>query len=303
MPNIAGAIISIALQAAFALGVVLLFVFLWRRRSRPREPACGVCGYAVHGLPTFECPECGSDLRKAGIVTTGPLAPVLAWQVALLWLLLAPGFAWVLAQPLHRIAIPMERFAVQESCTVENSSLRLVRTIGVTRTRPPGYSPGERPVASGHWRIHVVRHGQIESGTAEIADEALLRDDPPARARLQALIRSAILEIPVERGDEREPPSPQAADADAGQIAAALRAAASSDNLQVIARAVPGGMATFNVTPGGFVNRQFRPFAHPVGFYVVLGLSALIVWWVRRAATRRRLALRQSAAPRTNVPS
>ncbi len=29
---------------------------------------CGKCGYLVTGLPTFQCPECGSDLREVGIV-------------------------------------------------------------------------------------------------------------------------------------------------------------------------------------------------------------------------------------------
>src|SRR4051812_17324269 len=31
--------------------------------------ACGRCGYDVRGLPTFTCPECGSDLREVGIVS------------------------------------------------------------------------------------------------------------------------------------------------------------------------------------------------------------------------------------------
>ena len=30
--------------------------------------ACGQCGYAVRGLTTFVCPECGADLRQVGIV-------------------------------------------------------------------------------------------------------------------------------------------------------------------------------------------------------------------------------------------
>ncbi len=31
---------------------------------------CGKCGYSVRGLTTFQCPECGSDLRKVGITPT-----------------------------------------------------------------------------------------------------------------------------------------------------------------------------------------------------------------------------------------
>lgn len=33
--------------------------------------ACGNCGYPARGITTFECPECGADLREAGIVRPG----------------------------------------------------------------------------------------------------------------------------------------------------------------------------------------------------------------------------------------
>jgi class 3 adenylate cyclase len=33
-----------------------------------QQASCGRCGYAVTGLTTFTCPECGSDLREVGIV-------------------------------------------------------------------------------------------------------------------------------------------------------------------------------------------------------------------------------------------
>lgn len=38
--------------------------------SQPHsEPAkCGACGYAVRGLTTFTCPECGADLREVGMI-------------------------------------------------------------------------------------------------------------------------------------------------------------------------------------------------------------------------------------------
>jgi len=31
-------------------------------------PKCGKCGYAVRGIGSLHCPECGVDLREAGIV-------------------------------------------------------------------------------------------------------------------------------------------------------------------------------------------------------------------------------------------
>jgi hypothetical protein len=38
---------------------------------RVTVPSCRACGYAVKGLPSFTCPECGSDLREVGIDTPG----------------------------------------------------------------------------------------------------------------------------------------------------------------------------------------------------------------------------------------
>jgi len=66
-------------QPAFAAFLLLLLFFggigalvmFWVRRrgrvSRSIESSCGHCGYAVTGLPTFVCSECGSDLREVGI--------------------------------------------------------------------------------------------------------------------------------------------------------------------------------------------------------------------------------------------
>ena len=38
-------------------------------KNSKREPACESCHYPAAGLETFTCPECGSDLRVAGIIT------------------------------------------------------------------------------------------------------------------------------------------------------------------------------------------------------------------------------------------
>lgn len=60
-------------------GLVLLY-FNSRRAAIARggagEPACGKCGYPARGISTFECPECGADLREVGIVTPGQGAVV-----------------------------------------------------------------------------------------------------------------------------------------------------------------------------------------------------------------------------------
>ena len=48
-------------------GIMLLIGLSARRRA---IMGCGRCGYAVHGLESLSCPECGSDLREAGIRMT-----------------------------------------------------------------------------------------------------------------------------------------------------------------------------------------------------------------------------------------
>jgi class 3 adenylate cyclase len=76
-------LLLLALAAAFAS-------LLRGARANP-EPACGKCGYVVRGLPTFHCPECGSDLRAVGIVSATPRGPLglIAAVVASSWKRLA----------------------------------------------------------------------------------------------------------------------------------------------------------------------------------------------------------------------
>jgi hypothetical protein len=48
-------------------------------RAAAAGPVCGACAYSVIGLTTMTCPECGADLRAAGILaprTPRPTAPV-----------------------------------------------------------------------------------------------------------------------------------------------------------------------------------------------------------------------------------
>ncbi len=61
-----GILVLLILVAALA-GGVLLIVFSGRRG--PGHPACGKCGYIVHGSigSVTRCPECGADFGQAGI--------------------------------------------------------------------------------------------------------------------------------------------------------------------------------------------------------------------------------------------
>ncbi|MCC7291262.1 MAG: hypothetical protein IT449_04265 [Phycisphaerales bacterium] len=60
------------LLALVAVGSTLILSLRMRgttaRGGPTGDPGCGRCGYPARGLPTFTCPECGSDLREVGII-------------------------------------------------------------------------------------------------------------------------------------------------------------------------------------------------------------------------------------------
>ena len=51
----------------FSAGLIGLWIMVWRR-PRPPVSCCGACRYPVVGLESLTCPECGGDLRVAGIL-------------------------------------------------------------------------------------------------------------------------------------------------------------------------------------------------------------------------------------------
>ena len=52
------------------VGAIVAGLFYGRRRARNEADSlvCGACGYPVRGMTALNCPECGADLRVAGIV-------------------------------------------------------------------------------------------------------------------------------------------------------------------------------------------------------------------------------------------
>lgn len=58
---------SISLLSWLILVVTLMVFLALVLRRRVSAPVCGKCSYEVRGLPSFVCPECGSDLREVGI--------------------------------------------------------------------------------------------------------------------------------------------------------------------------------------------------------------------------------------------
>jgi len=63
--------LSIMMLTGGALCVVASFRLCLRRPWRT-YPACGACGYPIHGLTSSICPECGSDRGMVGIAQIRP---------------------------------------------------------------------------------------------------------------------------------------------------------------------------------------------------------------------------------------
>lgn len=62
-------LILLLVLGGLVLGIVLIVT--GGRKGSAGEMACGRCGYAVRGLEQLACPECGADLREAGIARGG----------------------------------------------------------------------------------------------------------------------------------------------------------------------------------------------------------------------------------------
>ncbi len=83
-------VMLILVALASTAGLIVLAVLLLGRRAAAREPSCGRCGYAVAGLPTFICPECGGDMREVGVLTDEFRKRLSQRWRAVLWTLLLP---------------------------------------------------------------------------------------------------------------------------------------------------------------------------------------------------------------------
>jgi hypothetical protein len=103
--------IILVLTAAIPVLLALLGWLAYRQRgwsvTRVRdeasaEPTCAACGYAVIGLPSHVCPECGSDLRVVGIRTPRAPDPRPLHVTLTVWLLIVMGVAtltWDFVRP------------------------------------------------------------------------------------------------------------------------------------------------------------------------------------------------------------
>ena len=167
------------------LGLVVVFIVgflvarvLWRRKA-VTQPACGNCGYFVRGIATFICPECGQDLREAGIVT--PATHAKGWSAdpvlrAALWTLLLPIPATILTVAAYESPLtPRVQFVTLDR-TITGETEPFPETVQLRQHDVKEYWPlVQRPPASAplHLTLHIsgrmaVLQLHLQSNTCEI---------------------------------------------------------------------------------------------------------------------------------------
>lgn len=91
------------------IGALAFIAFAMGRRSKigsVAAPCCAACRYPVEGLTSLTCPECGSDLRRVGILTPAMRRPIRVWTAIVLWSLLLPIPAFALSGLIASLAVP-----------------------------------------------------------------------------------------------------------------------------------------------------------------------------------------------------
>ncbi len=101
---------------ASAFGLIYLWYRVFKQRSGSGLSTCGHCGYAVRGLESMTCPECGEDLREVGIVTPGRKNKVSPILFVISWTLLLPGPACLITAPIVAL-VPHQQQYVSSSET------------------------------------------------------------------------------------------------------------------------------------------------------------------------------------------
>lgn len=127
-------LLVLAFAGLFLVGLVVLIGVLLAGRRDTKASAqygkvCGQCQYPVRDLPSFTCPECGSDLREVGIVALvpQPRRKALTIIIAILAAMLIGGIllstvGYLAARNAQQRAVQTKRQALQAAKSTANTN-------------------------------------------------------------------------------------------------------------------------------------------------------------------------------------
>jgi len=187
----ASAILALVLLAALALPAILLVREVRALRAAgisDQQPGCGRCRYRMRGWGAPVCPECGADVREAGIVTGSKRARGLAGQVALLAVVLVGVVSFLVAAAVARLdAVTTTKASID---SVSTADPRLAVEIDLEMSEAAGSA--DRSIEG---MVAVACDGDPGSPTARVRIPIRSRDEVPGRAQLRAALER------VGRGD------------------------------------------------------------------------------------------------------
>ncbi len=98
--------VTLVLSLVPLASISVYLLWRWSVRAQMRLPRCGSCGYDVRHIVALSCPECGLDLRQAGIVAPGQAPKLTPGWAAMMWLTLYPVPAMVIAYIIVNTLVP-----------------------------------------------------------------------------------------------------------------------------------------------------------------------------------------------------
>jgi hypothetical protein len=117
---------------------------VWRRLAarRPSFSRCANCGYSTAGLPTWICPECGSDLRIVGIDAAVKQMQIPRSLKVIAWTLLVVVAAPVFTGALLDLGVVPFPGKIVNTLVLQSPGSNAYRLISITVFSTDGYDSG-----------------------------------------------------------------------------------------------------------------------------------------------------------------
>ena len=173
-------------------------------------PSCGSCGYDTTGLLSLTCPECGSDLRVAGI-TRGPVGGTYAGFFVSVAALLVPWAACGMMLVAFVSSLVPARHSVRQTTQLTGPRSAAYKSIDVVATGE-GWE-GERATVSVQLQLTpsgvakppaplpVTAGTRTQAVLAWLSEAGINTQDPLVRDEAQATMMNAVRSLRTRHSD------------------------------------------------------------------------------------------------------